>query len=172
MKKNSLIVGGFVLLLVGFGYVFLSQPKMAYVNINDLYNGFEYKKTLEKQYEQTRLKRQNILDSLTTSVEYLKTQILSRTEKDTVLTKRYMYLMQQYQIKEKEFTEDNNRMAQELMNNILNQLNQYVKDFGKEKGYDFIYGANNDGALMYAKDAHNLTDELIVYINQRYEGAE
>lgn len=49
-------------------------------------------------------------------------------------------------------------------------INQYVSDFGKKEGIVFIYGATGDGTLMYADQAYDITEEVIQYINERYEG--
>lgn len=53
---------------------------------------------------------------------------------------------------------------------ILNQLNQYVKDYAKEEGYDIIYSADGSGAIMAASDDMDITDKIVAYLNERYKG--
>jgi outer membrane protein len=45
-----------------------------------------------------------------------------------------------------------------------------MQDYGKKHGYDFIYGAQGSGNLMYANGQKNITDEVLKYINERYQG--
>src|SRR5690606_29337088 len=60
--------------------------------------------------------------------------------------------------------------TREIETIIWNRLNPYIVEFGRARGYDFIYGANGTGSLLYADEGKDLTSELIDYVNQRYRG--
>jgi outer membrane protein len=49
---------------------------------------------------------------------------------------------------------------------IWEKINQKVNEYGKEQGYDYIFGAKGDGSIMYASDHKDITKEIIAYINQ------
>lgn len=49
---------------------------------------------------------------------------------------------------------------------IWEKINQKINEYGKEKGYDYIFGAKGDGSIMYASDAKDITKEVIAYINK------
>ena len=54
MKKLSIIILGSIVLILVLGlsiYTCISQPKMAYIQVQGVYNDFEYKKELESKYE-------------------------------------------------------------------------------------------------------------------------
>jgi len=51
---------------------------------------------------------------------------------------------------------------------IWKRLNPYIAEYGKEKGYAYIYGANGTGNVLYADEGEDITDELIEYVNKRY----
>ena len=53
---------------------------------------------------------------------------------------------------------------------ILGQMTQYIKDFGNENGYDFIFGEDNTGTILYGKPTADITSEVIEFINQKYQG--
>ena len=55
---------------------------------------------------------------------------------------------------------------------IWKRINHYVSDYGKTEGYDFIFGATGDGGLMYANDVNDITDEVILYLNKKYESGD
>jgi len=53
---------------------------------------------------------------------------------------------------------------------ILAQLNQYVRDFGAKNNYEYIFGNDGNGSLMYAQESNDLTRQVTEYINQKYAG--
>ena len=84
----------------------------------------------------------------------------------------FKVLSEDYFSKKKNFTEDNQRVEKEYEEQILKQLNQFIYDYGKENGIDFIYGASGNGNLMYASDKYDITETIIKYVNQRYSGGQ
>jgi len=79
-------------------------------------------------------------------------------------------MSQAFNLKQQQFVEDNALMVQRSKEQIATQLNQYLEDFTKEQGYDYIFGATGAGSLMGAKEAYNVTDEVLRYANERYKG--
>lgn len=63
-------------------------------------------------------------------------------------------------------TEEYQRKSESFERIIWEKINQKVGEYGKEKGYDYIFGAKGDGAIMYAADAKDITKEVIAYINR------
>jgi outer membrane protein len=61
-------------------------------------------------------------------------------------------------------------MMEEYSDEIWKQINHYIKEYGKDKHYDFIYGATGTGSLMYADSTLDLTVPLVKYINEKYAG--
>ncbi|OGS33277.1 MAG: hypothetical protein A2293_04435 [Elusimicrobia bacterium RIFOXYB2_FULL_49_7] len=48
---------------------------------------------------------------------------------------------------------------------ILKQINAILDEIGKNEAYDFIFDATA-GGLVYAKDAHDLTERLVKELNK------
>jgi hypothetical protein len=44
---------------------------------------------------------------------------------------------------------------------ILAEINTYIKQYGKEKGYDFILGATDNGNIVYAAEGKDITDDVL-----------
>ena len=61
------------------------------------------------------------------------------------------------QVIQKQVQEENQKMTQTLINDI----NGYVKEYGKENGYPLIFGASGSGNIMYAGEASDLTDIVL-----------
>jgi outer membrane protein len=151
----------------------LTKPHNAYVDLGRLYNEFSMKKELEGQLKAVSLTRENQLDSMKLDLTVLAKNIQSG---DSIKTKPlrmdFLAKRQQYALKNQAFTEENDRVSQAYDDEIWKQLNQYIKDFGKENGYRYIFGAEGSGAIMYADDGDNITDLMITYVNAHYKGKQ
>jgi hypothetical protein len=47
-------------------------------------------------------------------------------------------------------------------------LNQYIDDYGKAKGYDYIFGADDSYTFLYFNKKNEITEELKSYVKERY----
>ena len=52
---------------------------------------------------------------------------------------------------------------------ILEQVNDAVKEYAEEHGYDVILGATGDGSILHSEEALDITDELIEVLNRNYK---
>lgn len=173
MNKRNVFVGvlvGLLLLFSGFIIALLSkETKLAYVNTGQIYEGFKLKKELEARLSQTSEARKNILDSLRLNIQ----MTIKKIKEDKSADKqddRLEFIRQQYIQKKQQFDEDNEVLAKQYTSQVWEQLNQYVKDYGKQHGYKFIFGTNGEGSLMFAKETDDISKQLILYVNSRYEG--
>src|SRR5574337_1394360 len=134
------------------------RRKTAYVNTEEVYNGFAMKKKLESELKQVQTIRQNELDSMRLQLDMISRQLQTR-KTDTTLSQNLEIVRTEYFRKQEQFREDNQALADKYTSQIWSQLNQYMQDYGHTQGYEYIFGANGDGALMYADDAVNITSE-------------
>ena len=144
-------------------------PKTAYINSITLYNNFEMKQEYEKKLAATVNTRKWILDSLMMDLKVYNEQIKSG-KADELKIGRFALLKQSYLEREKTFTEDNEKLKEEYNQAIWTQLNQYIKEFGQEHGYDYIFGADGSGNIMFASEAVEITKGIEQYANARYKG--
>jgi outer membrane protein len=151
-------------------YNYRAKEKTGWIAMQQVYNGFEYKKELEAKLTNAQQARKNILDSLEFEMELLAKQIRHEKGVDKKSVAFFQVKREDYLKKKQWFDEDNQAMIRKYDEQILNQLNQYVKDYAKEKGYDFIYAADGNGTIMAAPDYNNMTAEVTQYINDRYKG--
>lgn len=168
-KINYIVILGFVILTGFVINLYLKQPKVGYIVIEEVFNSFELKKELQSKYENTQKTRQQIIDSirieLTLLAKKAEAKDISKEQLDMFERKKY-----DYNLKLKTFSEDNAQLTKQYDSEIITQLNQYVKDYGKLNHYDVILGNNSNGSLMYGNENLNLTKEVIEYINAKYKG--
>lgn len=69
-------------------------------------------------------------------------------------------------------------MAQQLqgshateMDTLVKSVKKFIKDYGKEKGYDYVYGTGESATVLYAKDNYDITSEIVKLLNDKYAAA-
>ena len=174
-KKFKILLITSLALLFGLGIfnIFWTRhSKMtAYINTEQVYNSFDLKKKKESQLKATEQIRQGMLDSMKLQLDMMYSHMQAKQEtKDTLLINVFTNLRDTYFKRQEEFKQANEALAQQYTNEIWSQLNQYMKDYGHTKGYQYIFGANGDGALLFADDAVNITEDVKGYVNDRYKG--
>lgn len=134
------------------------------------------KKELEKEYEKTQKGRDKILDSLSFNLKLMSKHLNEQKNSKVEINKdelyQFEYNREEYLKLKKQYQEDNAVLSQKYDNQILAQLTQYVIEFGKKNNYDIILGADGNGSLMYSKESYNISDEIIVFINNKYKGID
>lgn len=54
------------------------------------------------------------------------------------------------------------------MDSLVLKYKKVFKKYGKDKGYDYIYGTGEAATVLYAKDSYDITNDLIKIVNQEY----
>ena len=54
------------------------------------------------------------------------------------------------------------------MDSLSTKMRKVFKKYGKEKGFDYIYGTGDAATILYAKDNYDITKELTKIINDVY----
>ncbi len=170
--KNWLIIGCFGVLLLASVITnviyYNAIPKTAYVDIHQVFEAFEGQKELSSKLENLGVQQKTLLDSMAMHLRTLQQKVGANPAK-TVLAKLESQQMN-YVSLNREFTANYEEQDRQYSDMVWKQINEYITAFGKEKGYDYIYGANGNGTLMYASNHENITSTIIEYINQKYEG--
>lgn len=154
--RDLLLSLNFIVIVALGGYTFYNQSqedKKVFILNQRVFNEFEGTRQLETKLEQLKRTHQQNLDSL---------GYFLKVESSETLMLKYEDLNRQYTLDEKAISEKYTAA-------IWKDINQYIAEFGKEKHCDFIFGANGNGNLMFANEVHDVTDEVIQYVNKRYE---
>lgn len=174
MNRQTILPVALSLLICASCILFISMTRTnnVYVINAEVYNDFEMKKQLEARMTVTQEQRKNILDSLGLKIEMLLQTYRMNGASDTTTANVIRGMQQDLYYKQQMFAEDNEKMMQQYDEQIWKQLNQYAQDYGKEKGYTILFGANGDGGIMYADQAVNVTEELKTYANEKFKGEQ
>lgn len=52
---------------------------------------------------------------------------------------------------------------------MISSVKKFIKSYGKEKGYSYIYGTNESGTVLYAEDKYDITKEVTKLLNDKYK---
>lgn len=160
MKKTLLFLGAgllFVALVSMTSLQFAGSPKLGYIDLPRVTAEFDMAKEFQSQLETEFQGNKHYLDSL--KISLMNTQDMSDDER------RYHY-GQTLQ----SFEQQQNTRTAELNDQVMKKLNGYVRQFADEQGYDFVYGAEGSGVIMAANTKLDITDQVLQYINKKYQG--
>lgn len=55
------------------------------------------------------------------------------------------------------------------MDSLITKYKKVFKEYGKSKGYDFLYGTGEAATVLYAKDQYDVTKDIIKIVNDKYK---
>jgi outer membrane protein len=80
------------------------------------------------------------------------------------------------QKKEQQLTYAQQALTQELqqessveMDSLVSKVKKFIKTYGKEKGYSYIYGTGDAASILYAEDKFDITKDIITKLNDKYK---
>ena len=173
LRKNFV---SFLALLIGVTalstsiVVKFSAPKLGYVDNNALYKSFKGKADLEKEYMKEKSREQSYMDSIYITLVSEENSLKTASASDVSKQRMLLDKKRAFEDLSKKFDERNKELQDRYLEQIWSQINQYVKEYGKENNYDFIFGATGNGTIMHANEKNDITKEVLKYINSRYEG--
>ncbi|MFV0249065.1 MAG: OmpH family outer membrane protein [Tenacibaculum sp.] len=176
MKKLifPLVLLAVVLSVISFFYS-QSVPEQVYVDVNKLLEGYKRTKIIRAELATKAKTLQSNADSLLTDWQ----KELKTYEKQRVKYTKKEQLLKQELLENKQHQVNNYRLAvkrqiqeedKKAMQTLINDINDFVKDFGKRKGYTLIFGASGAGNIMYAAKSSDLTEEVLEGLNAFFEG--
>lgn len=58
------------------------------------------------------------------------------------------------------------------MDSLVVNVRKFIKSYGKEKGYAYIYGTGEAATVLYAEDKYDITNDVVKLLNDKYKKAE
>ncbi|MFZ1515372.1 MAG: OmpH family outer membrane protein [Saprospiraceae bacterium] len=159
-----------LLVLLVLVVIFISQyylikyysPKIAYVRSDKLLSEYIGMKESRDAFTKKQMVWQGNIDSLKSDI--LKIKASKETSQEKV------QLMEQNLTK---YIDKINELAQEedikTTETVYLQINTYIEEYGKKKGYSIIFGSGTSGTLLYGDPAIDITEELLDELNYNYK---
>ena len=176
MKKLIPILASCTVLLSLFSlYKAYQLTNLVYVDVNKLLESYKRTEIVRSEFEKKAKTLQSNVDSLILGwQEDLKTYEKERTKmtkkeislKQELLNNKQQQISSYQQAIQKQIQEEDKKATQ----TVINDINDYVKEYGKKKGYEIIFGASGSGNIMYADEGTDLTEKILEGLNNEFEG--
>lgn len=148
------------LLVAFFTFNFLqSNKKIVYVDNPKIFDGFNMTKEMKRVGEKEFNARKKNLDLL-----------YSKLQSQTISDGNKKMLMQQFIQGKEELEQFNQNFASEESSKIWARIHGYTTEFSQENKYQLIIGSQNKQSVLFADENVDVTNELLTYINNKYEG--
>jgi outer membrane protein len=57
------------------------------------------------------------------------------------------------------------------MDSLVSNVKKYIKTYGKENGYAYIYGTGEPASILYAEDKFDITKDILKLLNDKYKAS-
>lgn len=175
--KNSIIYIGLAIFcfISSFAlYRTYTGTELVYVDVNKLIEGYGRTKIAKEEFDKkAKLMKANVDSLLGGWQKELKEYEIQRhrfSPKDLQF-KQEMLADKQQQINnyqeaiQNQIEEENKKITQ----SVINEINVYVKNYGKVHNQTIIFGATGQGNIMYADENADLTQEILEGLNADYD---
>lgn len=159
-------------LVIGF-FQFQKSDKSAYIDINVLLS--EYKGMIDVQKE-IELKTKKMDANIDTLIQDWENELRMYEKERTLMTKKEQQLKEELlrnkqqqinnyrEVVKQQATAEDNKLRQ----NVIDEINQYIEEYGEELGYEYIYGASGSGNILYASKKKDITQIIIDNLNKKF----
>lgn len=163
-----------ILSLAVVGLMSCGQDKTAYVDNTVLIQDYYKMKTTEARFEKKSQALSDELDSVAGEFqkevqEYQegmnRMSAKQKEEKQSELMQKQQMLQQQQQRKSQMLRQE----SDQAIDSLIEEVKDFVGDYGKEKGYSYIFGSNESANIMYAKEGLDITDDILEKLNAGQE---
>jgi outer membrane protein len=152
-----------------------AQKKIGIVQLDKLVYEFKGMKEASERYSLKMKKWELESDSLENRLKELYRQIqLDSINKDNAKLERDTKVFLMFRQSYMEYSQNIQQNAQEedkqMTTGVMNQINDYIKKYAEEKGFDVIFCNNQGQSVGYAKENMDVTKDVLDFANAQYSG--
>ena len=164
MSAKGILLACFCMCLIASVTTFILLKKghqeVCVVDTIKLFDAFDMKKELEAR---DRKKLQEMGHKVDSIDNLLKTALVVKNEPEIlrlgIVAKSVKAELDAF------YTQSNHDINEQ----VWKRLNPYLTEFGKKMNVHIIIGANGMGTVLYNEASYDVTDEVIKFVNRKYE---
>ncbi len=148
-----------------------NKIKIAYFEMDSLSNNYTYYKNIRKQLSsrenQVQAQLTTLKNNIINKAQYYNEKGPNMNQNEQVAAQQEMQKMQQnYAMKEQELTQQFHDETNKKLLDVRTRIQNFLKDFAKQKGYAYVVATAEDDNIFYYKDSvRNITPELVNGLN-------
>ena len=163
----------FSILLIALTLLGCSKSKTAFVDTQKLFEDYTEMTEVQDKYtkltEDVRAELQPKIQAFQIKVDlYQKNaQAMSMAErqaKEQELGALQQEIQQMQQTRGGQIQQE----SQVAVDSVISKVRKFIDAYGEENGYDFIYGKNDSGNVLYGKSELDITDQVLEALNKEY----
>ncbi len=151
--------------------------KTAYVDTDKMMKDYQEAKDLETRFKD---KQSKLEKDLKAKAEKFKADVMNfqksaqangqawAQQNGAMLQKREQELQYEQQEKMQKIQMESNVQ----MDSLVSKVKRIIKQYGKEKGYSYIYGTGTSATVLYAEDQYDITKQMTELLNEKYKSGE
>ncbi len=161
MKKLTqiLFILLFGLVITLFVIILKSDTQIKFVSVTEVYSASNLRKDYEKKIEDFETQSNANLKAFQSEI--------TRKEKLGTSVEEIILLRQELNEQQFELSEQYKEKSELYQNEVWQELNSQIEEYGKLNNYKFILGGTGNGAIMYVEKTENITKDVIKYINEK-----
>lgn len=173
--KKSILVFGLLLAMASCDKAADQKDfKTAYVDTSKLMDEYTEAKDIEEKYKS---KGEEMGKQLEAEVARFRTEAAAfQKNAETYGPQWAQQKGAELQRKEQELSYAQQAILRQLqeesgkeMDSLVKDVKKFIKDYGKEKGYNYIYGTGDAATVLYAKEEYDITNDVIKLLNDKYK---
>ena len=178
MKKAILILGvALSILACNKSETSAKEFKTAYINTSEIIEKYEKFKDEDDKF---KVKSEELGRPLEAKVRAFQAE--AQSFEQNAQAKGPQWAQQkaaQLQQAEQQLGMEQNALVQQLQqegavlkDTLISQVKKFIKDYGKKKGYDYVYGTGDAATILYAKDNYDITKDVLKELNEAYKSTK
>jgi outer membrane protein len=177
MKKSLVIIAIAFSIISCNKTAEVATTKTAYVDTSKLMIEYTEAKDIEAKY---KAKSEEMGRELEAEIAKFKTEAASfqknaqmngqawAQQKGAELQKRE----QQLQYAQQSIAQQLQQESGVEIDSVVSGVKKFIKSYGKEKGYSYIYGTGDAASVLYAEEKYDITKEIIKLLNDKYKSSK
>jgi outer membrane protein len=174
MKKALLIIALSVSIVSCNKTAEVKEVKTAYVDTSVLMKQYTEAKDLEAKYKAKSEEKGRQLEAEINRFKQDAANFQSQAQangqawaqqKGAELQKREQQLGQAQQALSQQLQQE----SSVEMDSLVSGVKKFIKAYGKEKGYAYIYGTGDAASILYAEDKFDITKDVVKLLNDKYK---
>ncbi len=150
---------------------------IAFVNSDTVSKYYEFAKKIQKTLTTKRSEAEGQIKSKYFAYESLvqefeKASPIMGDREKMEKAQKIRLLEQEIMQVEQQLSEQVSRQELELTQSYIVKTNDYMQEIGKTLGYDYVMSYRVGGAMLYANERHDITNEIIKLLNELYESSK
>jgi outer membrane protein len=148
--------------------------RIAYFDIDSLQENYDYFKDISGQLKTKEASMNSQMNAMQESYQKRMRQLQEKgptmTQSEGEAAQREVAEMQQkFQQRQMALEQDLKKHQMDLMTDVRNKIENYLKDYNKDKGYAFILSYEPGFMLYYRDSLYDITNDVIKGLNEQYK---